>query len=55
MHSEYLNSISIFLNLFDLSIHKEKYSDWIYIGKVKEGFDDIPHGVGIRVWNNGVT
>ena len=32
-------------------IHKDNY--WIYIGEVKEGTDDIPHGLGIQVNNSG--
>ena len=28
---------------------------WIYIGNVKEGTDDIPHGIGIQVWDYGGT
>ena len=34
-------------------IHKDNY--WIYIGEVKEGTDDIPHGLGIQVNNSGNT
>ena len=26
-----------------------KDNKWIYIGEVKEGTDDIPHGIGIKV------
>ena len=26
---------------------------WIYIGEVKEGADDTPHGIGIKVMNGG--
>ena len=29
----------------------DKYS--IYIGEVKEGTDDTPHGIGIKVWFGG--
>ena len=29
--------------------------EWIYIGEVKEGTDDTPHGIGIRVSNIGYT
>ena len=37
-------------------IHKDKYGDdWIYIGEVKEGTDDTPHGIGIRVCKYGYT
>ena len=25
--------------------------DWIYIGDVKKGTNDIPHGIGIKVWS----
>ena len=33
---------------------KYEYADWIYIGEVKEGTDDIPHGIGIQVaWHGG--
>ena len=32
-----------------------KYNEWIYIGEVKEGTDDTPHGIGIRVDKNGST
>ena len=35
-------------------IHGE-YNNWIYIGEVKEGTDDTPHGIGIKVWSNGDT
>ena len=35
-------------------IHKDKYDEWIYIGEVKEGTDDTPHGIGIQViWSSG--
>ena len=35
---------------------KDEYSfKWIYIGEMKEGTDDIPHGIGIWVWDNGHT
>ena len=30
-------------------IGKDIISNWIYIGEVKEGTDDTPHGIGIRV------
>ena len=33
-------------------IHQDKYS-WIYIGEVKEGTDDTPHGIGIKVYRLG--
>ena len=36
-------------------IHKEEYNDWIYIGEMKEGTDDTPHGIGIRVYGGGYT
>ena len=36
-------------------IHKEEYNNWIYIGEVKEGTDDTPHGIGIRVNSWGGT
>ena len=26
---------------------------WIYIGELKEGTDDTPHGIGIQVWKGG--
>ena len=29
--------------------------DWIYIGEVKEGTDDTPHGIGIKVDRYGYT
>ena len=28
---------------------------WIYIGEVKEGTDDTPHGIGIQVYDSGDT
>ena len=31
------------------------YDEWIYIGEVKEGTDDTPYGIGIRVVNDGST
>ena len=33
----------------------EKDNDWIYIGEVKEGTHDTPHGIGIQVWKSGHT
>ena len=36
-------------------IYKDKYSSWFYIGEVKEGTDDTPHGIGIKVYNDGST
>ena len=33
----------------------EKDNKWIYIGEVKEGTHDTPHGIGIQVWFNGDT
>ena len=37
-------------------IYKDKYGDdCIYIGEVKEGTDDTPHGIGIQVWWDGRT
>ena len=33
----------------------EDDNEWIYIGEVKEGTDDIPHGIGIKVWWRGGT
>ena len=36
-------------------ISKYKNNDWIYIGEMKEGTDDIPHGIGIKVWDHGGT
>ena len=35
-------------------IEDAKY-DWIYIGEVKEGTDDTPHGIGIQVDSGGYT
>ena len=32
-----------------------EYNRWIYIGEVKEGTDDTPHGIGIRVDREGYT
>ena len=29
------------------------YGNWVYIGEVKEGTYDTPHGIGIRVWYGG--
>ena len=35
---------------------KDEYGDrWIYIGEVKEGTDDVPHGIGIQVYSYGYT
>ena len=31
------------------------HNKWIYIGEVKEGTDDIPHGIGIQVDSRGDT
>ena len=28
---------------------------WIYIGEIKEGTNDIPHGTGIQVYKDGNT
>ena len=37
-------------------IHSGLYNNWIYIGEVKEGTDDTPHGIGIKVDGHyGVT
>ena len=33
----------------------ENNYEWIYMGEVKEGTDDIPHGIGIKVFNDGYT
>ena len=33
----------------------DKDNFWIYIGEVKEGTDDTPHGIGIQVWRDGTT
>ena len=32
-----------------------KDNRWIYIGEVKEGTDDTPHGIGIKVTYGGST
>ena len=37
------------------SIQKDMFDGWIYIGEVKEGTDDTPHGFGIRVLSTGDT
>ena len=31
----------------------EEYNKWVYIGEVKEGTDDTPHGIGIKVYSGG--
>ena len=31
----------------------DKANMFIYIGEVKEGTDDTPHGIGIRIWKLG--
>ena len=31
----------------------QKDNKWIYIGEVKEGTNDTPHGIGIKVWSTG--
>ena len=36
-------------------IGRDEDGDWIYIGEVKEGTDDTPHGSGIRVGIDGDT
>ena len=36
-------------------ISEKKYNEWIYIGEVKEGTDDTPHGIGIRVYSGWGT
>ena len=33
----------------------EKENDWIYIGEVKKGTNDTPHGIGIKVKKEGDT
>ena len=33
----------------------EEDYNWIYVGEVKEGTDDIPHGIGIKVYYDGST
>ena len=30
-----------------------EYYKWVYIGEVKEGTDDTPHGIGIKVLSTG--
>ena len=34
---------------------EDDYDYWIYIGEMKKGTDDIPQGIGIKVWSNGLT
>ena len=38
-----------------MSKYKYRYDDWIYIGEVKEGTDNTPHGIGIKVYSDGDT
>ena len=28
----------------------ENYNSWVYIGEMKEGTDDTPHSIGIKVY-----
>ena len=34
---------------------EHNFYKWIYIGQVKEGTNDIPHGVGIKLYRYGNT
>ena len=36
-----------------ISICFGKDNEWIYIGEVREGSYDIPHGIGIQVYDSG--